>query len=275
MQLARNVTCAARTRSRAAALALGLLAAAFIARVTPGQQLPQPGLGDGCRHVYIDLGTNVGVQIRKLYEPERFPGAPALAVFDEFFGAGDRSDVCAFGFEPNPRHGVALDAVVTRYSEPGRAVSVERAAVGCADGRGRLIPDTRPDARINAEWGAAVAALSPEVRTRDLGGVRIVDIVAWLERHVLHRRVPSSSNTMPPALVMKIDVEGSDESVLRYLHARGALCAFSHVHYERAHVSDTAAAELQSALKAAGCRTRVEELDDETYRTVGWDPDGP
>lgn len=24
---------------------------------------------DGCYHVYLDIGTNVGIQIRKLYEP--------------------------------------------------------------------------------------------------------------------------------------------------------------------------------------------------------------
>ena len=28
--------------------------------------------GNGCRDVYLDLGTNLGVQIRKLYEPERY-----------------------------------------------------------------------------------------------------------------------------------------------------------------------------------------------------------
>lgn len=30
---------------------------------------------NGCRHVYIDVGSNMGVQIRKLFEPERYPKA--------------------------------------------------------------------------------------------------------------------------------------------------------------------------------------------------------
>ena len=30
---------------------------------------------DDCWHVYLDVGTNIGVQIRKLFEPERYPGA--------------------------------------------------------------------------------------------------------------------------------------------------------------------------------------------------------
>ena len=32
------------------------------------------------------MGTNSGVQIRKLFEPEKFPGATVLRVFDIFFG---------------------------------------------------------------------------------------------------------------------------------------------------------------------------------------------
>merc|ERR1711994_134191 len=27
---------------------------------------------DGCTFVYLDMGTNIGVQIRKLFEPEKF-----------------------------------------------------------------------------------------------------------------------------------------------------------------------------------------------------------
>ena len=68
---------------------------------------------DGCRHVYLDMGTNVGVhtkklssivifiiipmktfilmlllqvQIRKLYQPHLFPNASVLPIFEKFFG---------------------------------------------------------------------------------------------------------------------------------------------------------------------------------------------
>ena len=41
---------------------------------------------DGYRHVFLDLGTNTGVQIRKLYEPHLFPNASVLPIFDKFFG---------------------------------------------------------------------------------------------------------------------------------------------------------------------------------------------
>ena len=39
-----------------------------------------------CESVYLDVGTNIGVQLRKLFEPHRFEGAPVLPVFSAAFG---------------------------------------------------------------------------------------------------------------------------------------------------------------------------------------------
>ena len=41
---------------------------------------------DGCYHVYLDVGSNVGVQVRKLFQPEDYPRAKVLPVFEDFFG---------------------------------------------------------------------------------------------------------------------------------------------------------------------------------------------
>ena len=35
------------------------------------------------------MGTNSGVQIRKLYEPHLFPNASVLPIFDKFFGRAE------------------------------------------------------------------------------------------------------------------------------------------------------------------------------------------
>ena len=76
-----------------------------------------------CRHVYLDAGTNVGVQIRKVLEPARYPlsGAGrsehqfvAAAKYthevmrSNFGGNASRCTVCAVGIEPNPMHAVRL-----------------------------------------------------------------------------------------------------------------------------------------------------------------------
>ena len=56
-----------------------------------------------CRHIYLDVGSNIGVQIRKLFEPHRYPNAKVLEVFRKYFGSDTdarRREVCAVGFEP-------------------------------------------------------------------------------------------------------------------------------------------------------------------------------
>ena len=41
---------------------------------------------DGCLHVYLDLCTNTGVQIRKLFEPHKFQAADILPIFYKYVG---------------------------------------------------------------------------------------------------------------------------------------------------------------------------------------------
>ena len=57
-----------------------------------------------CEHVYLDVGTNIGVQIRKLYEPTKYPHAGVEPIFAQHFGPAPRCGVCTIGFEPNPVH---------------------------------------------------------------------------------------------------------------------------------------------------------------------------
>ncbi len=66
---------------------------------------------DGCYHVYLDVGSNIGIQVRKLFEPKLYPDSPIFPLFDKYFGPLDENRakmVCAVGFEPNPRHTLHL-----------------------------------------------------------------------------------------------------------------------------------------------------------------------
>ena len=77
---------------------------------------------DGCLHVFLDLGSNRGIQIRKLYQPDLFPDAPVLKIFDRYFGPfaeRNLSQVCAVGFEPNPRHESLLKETESVYNQCG------------------------------------------------------------------------------------------------------------------------------------------------------------
>ena len=70
---------------------------------------------DGCLHVYLDIGSNLGVQVRKLFQPELYEGAKILQTFNDHFGeVSNRNDseICAVGFEPNPEHTKRLQGII-------------------------------------------------------------------------------------------------------------------------------------------------------------------
>jgi hypothetical protein len=63
-----------------------------------------PSIWSNCSQgIYLDIGTNLGVQLRKLYDPQQFPNATVLPVFDKMFGM-QRKGVCAVGVEANVHH---------------------------------------------------------------------------------------------------------------------------------------------------------------------------
>ncbi|UJR29995.1 hypothetical protein I4U23_017542 [Adineta vaga] len=69
---------------------------------------------DGCRYVYIDMGTNIGIQIRKLYQPDLYPDAAVVPLFKEMFG-NYSDEVCSVGFEANPLHTSYLEEFENFY----------------------------------------------------------------------------------------------------------------------------------------------------------------
>ena len=52
-----------------------------------------------CQLVYLDMGTNRGIQIRKLFEPDLYPNAHVHSLFDKHFPRNTRGSVCAIGWE--------------------------------------------------------------------------------------------------------------------------------------------------------------------------------
>ena len=48
--------------------------------------IPKAAFEDECEYVYLDVGTNVGIEIRKLFEPHLYNNSDVISVFDEFFG---------------------------------------------------------------------------------------------------------------------------------------------------------------------------------------------
>ena len=116
-----------------------------------GTTTTEENLLDGCYHVYLDVGSNIGMQVRKLFEPEKYPDAKVHSIFNKNFGPiEDRRKayketgrvVCAVGFEPNYRHSQYLKELERRYDSCGwRATFMTQSAVSDHNGTTKFYTD--------------------------------------------------------------------------------------------------------------------------------------
>ncbi|XP_063712116.1 uncharacterized protein LOC134840293 [Symsagittifera roscoffensis] len=192
---------------------------------------------DGCYHVYLDVGSNIGVQIRKLYEPKLYVGASILPIFDDYFGdveerlnlnktISDGWTVCAVGFEPNSHHSEYLKQIESSYQKCGWKVKMmTETAVSDRNGITKFYSDM---AFQNLEWGGGV--LPPGViniaqpASSEYKNVSLIRLSEFIRDVVGTRRLPSNAGgSKPPRVVMKMDIEGSEVDVMNDLIFSGAL----------------------------------------------------
>ena len=190
-----------------------------------------PQMGDGCRHVFLDVGANRGVHVRALMEPELFPGAlfVKLNFWSQYFGQSFHNDttVCAFGFEPNAAHAPRLERLAWYYRSAGRRV--EFLHFGAKDRPGQLLMyDHRGDA-AKSDWtfGSARKSHRPV-------NVSVIDLALWVKSEVIQRSIPdgASSSATRPAIIMKMDVEGDELPILQRMLDLGVLCDIDLVTWE-------------------------------------------
>lgn len=233
---------------------------------------------DCSQGIYLDVGTNVAVQIRKLYEPEQFPGAKVIPVFDKFFGR-NRKKVCAVGFEPNSVHTAYLktaNAYFRKYSMPAYVFT----EIAVWSHRGNTTFFTDPLAPKNRhEWGASLA-LWHDVTQNSSTTVQLVDLHNFILDYVVSivRDVQQKTGIAPP-VIMKMDIEGAEFVVMPALIVSGALChvdiVYAEWHRDRMRLampgrSNMTASEMLSAFEALratnnDCKVKFMNLDDETY----------
>ena len=189
----------------------------------------------GCCHVYLDVGSNIGVQIRKLFEPSKYPGYKVASTFGKHFGmlgSSRQKNVCALGLEANPRHAPRLAEIASAYNARGwRTHFLAPVAASIANGKITFYPgpvdhdsgydghDTHGNAtqwwgstvanKYNREKGSAPPVTVPRVNLADL-----------VQRSILGRAKPAGCTN--PKVVMKIDIEGGEFDVLPHMLASGA-----------------------------------------------------
>lgn len=259
------------------------------------QQKSLSGFGswfDGCKSVYLDGGSNVGIQIRKVFEPELYPDDPVLPIYDRLFGQNRSTDdaMCVVGFEPNPHHTAKLQELETAYNKKGWRVKIfTETAIALEDGTAEFYFDTLA-APQNHEWGASMLAwqhdmaASKEAGAADTKGktkVRTIDLAKYVLENVASRRLPGGASTdkgrASDGVLLKVDVEGSEHELLPHLIITGALCQIGTVFYENhwwgqvnigSNGDNAFAAFFEGFARdydAESCPTTILDVDNEKY----------
>ena len=250
-----------------------LVAPQVVVDVSRQQRCKKPMLGDGCYHVFLDVGANLGIHGRFLLEPEKFPLAnKSHDVFNTEFGeVRDNRDFCVFEFEPNPRHKEKLLQNAEAYEAMGWRYHVIPSGVAPEDGI--LTFYSSKDSNQN-DFRA-----EPRRGAKTIVNVTVINFPQWLQDNIFERDIPTttygpSDPISKPKLVMKMDIEHLEFKLIPEMIVTGSLCKFDFAFVEM-HASSPADNELKRAwdktLRASNaCKSfRYINEDDESYALDG------
>lgn len=241
-------------------------------------------LADGCEHVYLDLGGNIGVQTRKLFEPHLYHGAAVIPFFDRLFGPIEErlkpGKVCAFSFEANPIHEERLNSLQECYTRKGYQVKffVPMAALNDDNKTLPFYLDDEAAAKYN-HWGSTLFGNSNGTKV----DVQTVHIGRFIMDEIVNRLgldgQPAKGN-----VYVKLDIEGAEYQVMGGMLTTGALCHITEASIEfHPTFLDLATQEKTDFLripdllaelatltpKVTGCKSmmRFNVMDDESFLT--------
>ena len=167
-------------------------------------QPPLSAIAD-CKCVFLDVGSNLGVHVRKLYDPNLYERSPYTAVFeDEFDDKCERKNVCSVAFEPNPRHHFRQQLLARHNTKRGRRTWTFPNAVGPPTG---WLSFGVGKSEQHEDWAFGLDASGQRV---DVFSISLSDFVARFLKPEQH-------------IVMKMDIEGAEHTVLEDMMERHTL----------------------------------------------------
>jgi FkbM family methyltransferase len=229
-----------------------------------------------CTSIFLDLGANIGVQGRRLYEIEKFPRRGVLNdLFDKHFGQTleERLKVCTFAFEPNPRHTPRLREMEAIYQSLGIRYYFLPYAVSTVDTTFQL---SKPDS--DTQMAASLLKTSSPASTNSVT-VQVLNLLQFFQKYF-------ERNQKIQSFLCKMDIEGEEYNLLPSLISSGLICHIDTLTVEF-HLSRSPKfrsgflemmqrgeiAEFQRNISSfiekhspkKPCKTDVMKLDDELY----------
>lgn len=178
-----------------------------------------PSMLDGCSNVFMDVGSNRGTHVRKLFEPEKYPDSKYLPILTASFGSPEyrkkpssETGICAFGFEANPRHVDQLKALEEAYQKQGWKVKFF-APMAVGNESGKLLNINLNDDPAHSDWAASIWKFGEGGKTVDVPQTSLADFVQAVNDH-----------SKPGFKLMKMDIESSEYRVLPPFLRNKLLC---------------------------------------------------
>jgi hypothetical protein len=233
-----------------------------------------------CKHLYIDMGSNIGVQMRKVYQPSGYPGAKVEPTFSRFFGSNNnRKDVCTIGFEANLHHTSRLLELQYNYRNASYpCVIFTETAVSNKIGTVEffLDPLAKPEKH---EWGATAVACNERVKAcpdaKNRASALAIDMNQFLHNvYSLWTSTSSYASTKDHKIVAKMDIEGSEFNVLPHMMLHGSICfidfliiEFHPLDFHNLSPHDHVLGDIikHLATKSESCKLEISTRDDETF----------
>jgi len=200
------------------ALELAQLRASALIAVDP--DYAHPAWLSSCTKIFLDLGSSSGVNVRMLYEPEKYGGAALLTPLEKIFGSAENrkansetSGICALGLEPNPSHGQRLKELQEAYEAKGWHTHFYPLAAWKGDGYMAFNTTAKhKGAGDPPDAGAHLSMKSSQWPGEKELMVRTANLSAFV------RSLPS------PVNLAVMDIEGAEYEVLAQLMQRATLC---------------------------------------------------
>lgn len=237
----------------------------------------------GCRKIFLDIGSNVGVHVREVFEGGKYPKSLLRQTFIEWLGEeqdreqpSEKSGVCAIGFEASPRLAPRLADIEKAYAEKGwKAFFFAPQAV--SDHNGNITFYIKDDPGNN-DWGSSIVDQRDDGQAQRQHSkfvpttIRSLDFAALLEQEIVVK-YPQLEK-----IYAKMDIEGAEFVVIpkmlqgKGLCKRGGIEAMT-IEWHDPRIPAPAGCKLcnrKDATKAIKSQsqcsaTDVLEIDDEEY----------
>jgi FkbM family methyltransferase len=169
-----------------------------------------------CKCVFLDVGSNIGVHVHKLYEPGAYKPSPYTGVFERNFDRNEcpqRDNVCSVTFEANMAHNFRQELLARHNQERGRNAWAIHTAVGPPTGWLRF---AMGDTTKNEAWGFGLHSPVGTGAQSDVYSISLSEFVLQFLREEQH-------------VLMKMDIEGSEYLVLEDMIKTGAIALIDEV----------------------------------------------